>query len=79
MLGCHREFHPWLMFDNVKDLINRELQEGESRGVLSLRRCRGVPSLGVGARCPLARFLELSGLKALGILVGNSYFGVHFV
>ena len=23
------EFHPWLMLDNVKDLVNQQLQGGE--------------------------------------------------
>ena len=25
-LGCLREFHPWLMLDDVNDLVNRHLQ-----------------------------------------------------
>jgi len=26
MLDCLREFHPWLMLNDVKDLANRQLQ-----------------------------------------------------
>jgi len=26
VLGCLREFHSWLMLDDVKDLVNRQLQ-----------------------------------------------------
>jgi len=29
MLSWLGEFHPWLMLDDVKDLINRQLQGGE--------------------------------------------------
>ena len=29
VLDSFREFHTWLMFDDVKDLVNRQLQVGE--------------------------------------------------
>ena len=35
MLDCLREYHPWLMLDDVKDLINRQLQ-GVKTGVSSV-------------------------------------------
>ena len=60
VLGYLREFHLRLMLDYVKDLVNQELQgvKAEESSVFAV--ARGVSSLGVGARCPLARFLELS-------------------
>jgi len=59
VLGCLREFQSQLMLDDVKNLVNRELQGVKAMG-FSVFVVIGGASLGVGAQCPLARFLELS-------------------
>ena len=58
--GNLREFQPKLMVDNVEDLIDWEVQEGEGDGASVPSPSSGNSSLGARARCPLARFLELS-------------------
>ena len=60
MLGRLREFQPWLMLDDIEDLVSREVQ-GVKVVESSVFAIVGEAStLGVGARCLLARFLELS-------------------
>jgi len=34
MLGWLEEFHPWLMLDDVKDLVNHQLQGVETEASL---------------------------------------------
>jgi len=60
MLDCLREFQQQLMLDDVKDLINQELQGVNVVGFSVFAVIGRASSLGVGARCPLACFLELS-------------------
>jgi len=42
------EFHPWLMLNDVKDLVNRQPQGGEDWGILSLRHYGEANFLYVG-------------------------------
>ena len=69
-LGSLREFYPWLMLDDVKNLVNRQFQGSENRGILSLRYCRKsilLVSWGVMSPCTLSRAI---GLEALGAPCG---------
>ena len=60
MFGGLKEFQPGLMLDDVKDLVDREVQGSEGSGVLGFAVVMGESSLRVGAQCPHARFPELS-------------------
>jgi len=41
VLGSLKEFYPWLMLDNAKNMINRQLQGDGDRSVLGLHHHRG--------------------------------------
>jgi len=58
--GSLRELQLALMLDNVEDLVDWEVQGGEGDGAFGLHHRQGACFLGASARCPLARFLELS-------------------
>ena len=58
MFGHFREFQPRLLLDDVNDLINRQLQGSEGRGVLNLCPCQGsvlLESWGTMSPCTLPR------------------------
>ena len=48
------------MLDDVEDLVDREAQGVKAVEFSVFAIVGGTSSLGVGARCPLGRFLELS-------------------
>ena len=59
--GCLGEFHSGLMLDDVEDLIDQEVQGVKvMKSSVFVVVVEGASSLGLGARCLLARFLELS-------------------
>jgi len=59
MFGHFWKFHSRLMLDDMKDLINRQLQGGEDWGS-AFTLIGEVFPFGVRERCPVARFHELS-------------------
>ena len=59
--GCLREFQPRLVFDDVEDLVDREVQGVKVTEPSAFAVIGGTFFLGAGARRPLAHFLELSG------------------
>ena len=69
VLDCLREFQLALMLDDVKDLVDREVQGGEGGGVLGLRGCQGSVLLGTWGPMPPCAFPGAVGLKILGILI----------
>ena len=61
MFGCLGEFQPGLMLNDVKNLIDWEVQGVKVVEPSTFAVVGGASSLRAGAWCPLARFLELSG------------------
>ena len=49
VLGCLRKFHSQLMLDDMKDLVNRELQGEKTKESSVFVVVGGALSLGVGA------------------------------
>ena len=58
--GSLREFQPGLMLDNVEDLVDWKVQGVKVMEPSAFAVVGGACSLEARARCPLARFLELS-------------------
>ena len=58
--GSLREFQPALMLDNMEDLVDWEVQGVKVMEPSAFAVDGGACSLEAWARCPLARFLELS-------------------
>ena len=61
MSGCLKEFQPGLMLNDVEDLVDREVQRVKVMEPSSFAFVERASSFKAGARCPFARFLELSG------------------
>ena len=53
MLGCHRKFHPRLILDDVKNLVNQELQGVKAKDSPVFPVVRRASSSGVGPDVPL--------------------------
>ena len=79
MSGCLREFQPGMVLDDVKDLIDREIQVGEGDGVLGLCRRWGIVLLGSFGSVPTCTFPRVIGLKALGVIMRDGRFGAYLV
>ena len=61
MSGYLREFQPGLILDDVEDLVDWEVPGMKVMEPSAFAIIGRASSEGAGARCPLARFLELSG------------------
>ena len=59
MLGCHREYQVGLMLEDVEDLADQEVQGVKAVESSAFVVVGEASSFGIGARCPLACFLEL--------------------
>ena len=66
MYGCLEKFQLRLRFDDVEDMIDKEVQEGEGDGVFGLCLYRGSVLLGNWGSVPSCTFSQAMGLRLSG-------------
>ena len=69
MFNCVGKLRIGLMLDDVKDLINREIQDGEGDGTFGLRRRWESVLLGSWGLVPSCMFPRAIRLKILRIIM----------
>jgi len=74
--GCLREFQSRLMLNDVKNLVDRDIQGGECDGAFGLRCRWGSVLLGSLGSVPPYAFPRAVGLKALVVIMWHNCFGV---